>query len=363
MNLIKSFKIELFKYIYKRAEQIEKIKNLKEIKVLSIKFLKKYNYNVYFIPNGRVFTTSVHDTAYFYKNLILSDISYQYRYNKKSKIYNDKTIKNFVIKNGTPKILKKINGNVLSTLCGGAAKNNYWHWIFDILPKIFLIKKLNLIKKIDFFLIPAMKKKFQFETFKSLNIPKKKILNGEKFKHLECKNIIVTDHPIVSNNDPSKSMLNIPIWIIEYYKKNFLKKKYIDNKFPKKIFINRKFNYVSERKIENIDEVLKCVKKLGFKIINLSNFSFLEQIKLFLNAKFIVGLHDAGFANLIFSKYKTKVLEIKSKQNGDVIKNLALKCNLNYSTLHQKNIQSNLKFQSSKIVVDINKLNKKLKNF
>ena len=42
------------------------------------------------------------------------------------------------------KILRNINGSVFSLLSGGAAKNNYWHWIFDTLPKIAILEKLNI---------------------------------------------------------------------------------------------------------------------------------------------------------------------------------------------------------------------------
>ena len=56
-------------------------------------------------------------------------------------------------------------------------------------------------------------------------------------------------------------------------------------------------------------------------------------MKLFYNAKNIVGLHGAGFANLIFCKKNTKVLELKSKTTSKVIENLAKTNELNYEFL------------------------------
>jgi len=88
------------------------------------------------VPNGRLYSDTVHDTAIISKESLIQDASFQYRVKKNLRIVNGKIKDNTVIKHGTPKLLKNIKGSVFSLLCGGAAKNNYWHWIFDVLPKI-----------------------------------------------------------------------------------------------------------------------------------------------------------------------------------------------------------------------------------
>jgi capsular polysaccharide biosynthesis protein len=57
---------------------------------------------------------------------------------------------NSVLKKGTPRIKKKIMGSVLN-LAQGASSVNYFHWLFDILPKIFICSKNYNISKIDNF--------------------------------------------------------------------------------------------------------------------------------------------------------------------------------------------------------------------
>ena len=82
-------------------------------------------------------------------------------------------------------------------------------------------------------------------------------------------------------------------------------------KFNRKIFINREEDSVLEkRKIINNKEVENLLTEHGFKSLTLSNYDFKTQVELFKNAKFIVGLHGAGFANIIFSNPGTKVLEL-----------------------------------------------------
>ena len=49
-----------------------------------------------------------------------------------------------------------------------------------------------------------------------------------------------------------------------------------------------------------------------------------DQIRIFNNAKTIIGLHGAGFANISFCKPKTQVIELRSIGAGTIIKNIAL---------------------------------------
>ena len=51
-----------------------------------------------------------------------------------------------VLKIGTPRIMKRIKGRVFSLLSGGAAKTNYFHWLFEVLPRLEILRTLkNLI--------------------------------------------------------------------------------------------------------------------------------------------------------------------------------------------------------------------------
>ena len=46
------------------------------------------------------------------------------------------------------------------------------------------------------------------------------------------------------------------------------------------------------------------LKANDFEILVMSNFSFADQVKLFNNANFVIGLHGGGFANLVFCEQK-----------------------------------------------------------
>ena len=92
----------------------------------------------------------------------------------------------------------------------------------------------------------------------------------------------------------------------------------------------------------------------------MANLSFLEQVELFNQATSIVGLHGAGFANLVFSRPKTKVLELKSNTAGDIIKNLAIQNELIYEDISCEPKNINNRNQSGDIEINIDLLNEKL---
>ena len=60
---------------------------------------------------------------------------------------------------------------------------------------------------------------------------------------------------------------------------------------------------------------------------------FDEQVKMFQNAECVVGLHGGGFANIVFCKAQTQILELRSRNSGPVIENLAKKNDLNYNSI------------------------------
>ena len=99
--------------------------------------------------------------------------------------------------------------------------------------------------------------------------------------------------------------------------------------------------------------------------MKLHDIKFIDQVNLFYNAEIIVGLHGGGFANLAFCKPGTKIIELKSLTSGDVIKNLAKKNDLNYSSIEVKAKQIdkfNFPNQQGSIQIPINNLIKALGN-
>ena len=238
-----------------------------------------------------------------------------------------------------------------------------------MLPRFGLCSEKINLREIDFFLLPSLEKKFQNETLDCLNIPKHKRLSSEKFRHIKARELIVTDHPVVTTGNATHDSQNIPRWIIYWLKNNLINKNLItENKIKNKIYIDRnesKSNGIPQRMISNESEVKKYLLEKNFVAVNLGNMKFHEQVDLFYNAECIAGLHGSGFVNLAFCKPGTKVIEFRSYNAGPIIENFAKKNDLNYNSIiaESKEIYKlNHPSQQGSIKISINSLRKILEN-
>jgi len=336
--IFKEISYGIFKLLYGKIDKIES--NSKDLKIIYSKFETNLNYKIYIAENSRIYTDTINDTAIINNNKILEGPSFQIRNTKFAKINE-----NITFSKGTPRIKRNLKGTVFSLLTGGSGNFNYWHWIFDVLPRIKILENSYDIKSIDYFLLPNLSKNYQKETLDLLQIPDKKRLSSIEYRHIVANKIISTSHPYVIRNDPSNEIQNIPIWITSWLRNSFLKENnFKDDSFPKKIYIDRsdaKSNHREFRKILNENDIIKNLQSEGYKIIRLADLHFKAQIKTFFNADKIIGLHGAGFANLIFCKPNTKILEIKPSTDGKVIENLARKFNLNFNSLSKEPLKFN----------------------
>lgn len=363
-KIFKRISYSLFTLLYGK---IVKSINFDSDSRINTKIIKKNNnlvYKIYAITNGRLYTDRIQDTAILIDNFVINGPSFQYRKNVNSSIKL-----NIVFKKGTPRMLKKISGRVLSLLTGGAGNDNYWHWLYDVLPRLALCNEIIRLNDIDYFLVPSLKIKFQKETLSDLGISSKKFLTSEKYRHVKADELLVTDHPYALSSNPSKDIHNMPKWISQWLKEKFLKN-YNNNlnkkDLPKKIYIDRgdsTSNVANLRTIINEDEIKNFLEKNGFTSMRLSNLKFADQVRLFNEADYIVGLHGAAFANMAFCKPKTKVLELKNNTMADrVIESLATVNDLNFSSVICEQIGTNFSNQLGHIKVPLDILENKIKN-
>ena len=70
--------------------------------------------------------------------------------------------------------------------------------------------------------------------------------------------------------------------------------------------------------------------------MNLNKICFIDQVKIFNSAEIILGVHGAGFSNIIFCQKNTKIVEIRSVHTGKMYENLATNNKLNYDKIIYK---------------------------
>lgn len=358
-NLLKKIYKFVVKYIFyflygKISISKSSLINVKK-KYLRNKHIKKkdlYQYNVYTIKNGRICTDGIEQVAYISQNSLLKDIAYT---QIKGKLSSPK--KNFVLSKGTPYFQKKINGTVVSLAQGASGDKNYFHWLFDILPRLHIVLNYIELKKINYFYMPKLKK-FQIKTLTCLGFKNLKVLDSQKYKHIKAKEIIVPEHPWYHKGTIFAESSNIPKWIVYWLKDSFahLKK---EKKKDKKIFIDRSESEFKHCQFINNKEIKKILKKKGFKIVKTGQLDFISQINLFNNAKMVVGPHGAAFSNLVFCKKKTKVLEIKPFEQPNNYKIISKINKLKYNQINLPSLGDT--YDNGDMYIDPNKLLKKIK--
>ena len=338
-----------FKIVYGKINYFQKKNGC--LKVYKVKKNKR-KYKIFEVENCRIYTDTVNDTAFINNNRIINQVSFQLRNLVNSNIKNNR-----VLKHGTPKFLKTLDSPLLCILTGGAGNNNYWHWMYDVLPRIGIVESKFDLKKFKFFFVPNKEFLYQIDTLKILGILKKSI-SSKKFKHIYSDKIIATNHPWQYSKSAHKDIGVVPKWISLWIRNKFLKFK-SKKKFYSKIYIDRsdsKFNLNNKRIILNENEIREILLKKKFKIIRLTDYSFKDQIAIFNNAKIIVGNHGAGFANLVFCKKNTKIIEFIDKNTSKPIKKISKDLSLNYFSVLGKRVNSDTGDQNNNLYISTKKL-------
>ena len=296
-----------------------------EKKIIKNKVFNNKKYFTYKIKKGRIYTDYVQNVASISKNILHGPSSFQYA--------NDKIISpkyNSVLENGTPRIKKKYRGRVLS-LIQGASGENYFHWLMDILPRIKICTENYPLNKIDFFYTPNPSLA-QMESLNLLGINKKKIINSKFIRHITAEETVFTTHPWYEKGKFNDQSNKLSLWSVLWLKSTFLKFKK-EFKIIKKIFLDRSDNKYP--RLNNYKQIKKKLEKQNFQFIELNKLSFVKQIYLFWNAKYIIGPHGAAFTNLIFCKPRTKVIEFKPYNHpGKYYERISKINKLNYKSIY-----------------------------
>ena len=127
-----------------------------------------------------------------------------------------------------------------------------------------------------------------------------KLFSLEKFDQL------ILPSPILENNAhfPNIELMNT---LIKKLKINFFNKTKI-KPLGKKIYVSR--SDASRRKVLNESELIKYLKKRGFKIVVPGEYSVADQSRLFEEAEIIIGPHGLGLVNMLFANNLKTVIEL-----------------------------------------------------
>ena len=282
--------------------------NLSVHEIDSLEIDKKFfdvKKKVYEIDDAKIYTDLVENVAIIKDKVLIKEMSLQQVDGElKHAQYNK------VLSEGTPRFLKKINGTVVS-LVQGVSGINYFHFLFDIITRLRLISHCIDLEKVDYFFLQG-NAKWQVNVLKIFDIPESKLIDCNKYRHIQANKIFAVDHPWYKSGYFQYEVKNIPEWIIYFLRNKFINtSKKIE--CSKKIFIDRSDSKFDHCKLINNDEIKNFLIEKGFESYEISKLDFFEQVHLFKNAEIIISPHGAALTNIIFSNSNLRLIEIIPK--------------------------------------------------
>ena len=330
-KFLKKIYIIILKNIFNLINGKFSVSNQEKKFIIDEKKFRKKKYKIFQIKDGKIYLDSSEE-KYFYikKNSIF----------KKLSIDTKKLDKNTnILKFGITKLLKKKNLNVVSIISGRDAKNNYYHWLIDVLPRLLILEEKIQKNNIKNILVPNYQKKYQLDSlkcfFKKNNM---NFINLSQNKYLKFKSIIFSSNDIGFDFYNLHLLKKLKKRVFDYMRENRISSKHNFSR----IYINRlDANLKKNRYLINENELISELKKKGFRSITLSDYSFFDQALIFYNAKLIIGLHGAGLANILFAKKKTKIIELTNSNWPNIYDKLSKCLGLNYRKVLCNNVKKN----------------------
>lgn len=198
--------------------------------------------------------------------------------------------------------IERISG-ACSVFRSTSASVNYYHTLIDNIPRFFLLNQpgyenigeIKLLMSSE----PTNVEKFFIDKLLPKNF-KITVLNSKKL--YLCENLIFPTFLTQLENGA------LPKQYLEFLQEKVAPKR-PRNKINR-IFISRpKESNLIGRFILNEGELLNVLEKYGFKRYTLESMSLENQIELFYDAEYVIGVHGAGLANLVYSD-QIKLIEL-----------------------------------------------------
>ncbi|WP_276354290.1 glycosyltransferase family 61 protein [Cohnella caldifontis] len=228
---------------------------------------------------------------------LLADVSWDYRHGIGRVLGWDHN----VFHEWIPYPLTRVEGT--AALLTHVWSGNYFHWMFDVLPRIDLLRSSGV--PIDRYIIQRNEQQIQEDTLNLLGIPKEQRIEiGHDF-HAQVDTLVVPSFVKSDIEHPSE----YPRWAADFLRYEFL---YTRDVQPspefERIYVSRANAW--QRRLLNEEQIQGMLWERGFRTVRLEELPFEEQVRIFASAKVVAAPHGAGLTNLVFCTPGTKVIEM-----------------------------------------------------
>jgi capsular polysaccharide biosynthesis protein len=225
---------------------------------------------------------------------------------------------------------KKVRINCVLLVSASSSNFNYYHFLFDFLPKLLHYK--DKFDDIDAIVINGPRPSWQLRILSLLEVNKKIVVMNNLYSIVSKKIYAPSYLSLISH--PNRLVVDTISQLKHLKDSSGL------SKGLKFLYVSRQAQ--SSRRILNHQEFNSLLKPYGFEEIRAEEYSFQQQIFLFSNAEIVIGPHGAGLANIVFCQKNTKIIEIKPINfYNDTFENITRILGLEYYSFTSSSIKLN----------------------
>ncbi|UOM34110.1 DUF563 domain-containing protein [Acuticoccus sp. I52.16.1] len=176
----------------------------------------------------------------------------------------------------------------------------YSHWIFDALPKLLALRRHMDLDAVDNFLFTSLRNPFHAETLALLGI------DPARCHTREHHGAVVDVERVLWVPRQRRAGLARP----ELYDavRDLFRPETLDPATPRRVYVSR--GRASRRRLVNEEELLPIIAARGYTVVNFEDYGIAGAAGLLHQAEHIIGLHGAGFANIVFAPHSCRVTEL-----------------------------------------------------
>ena len=244
---------------------------------------------------------------------------------------------------------------------------NYYHWLFEIMPKLIQINKIiqqsNELKEKKYTLVVNEKLPPQIiESIKLVVQFNYKVKHLANFESLLCTKLIYcTPFWCCLGNKVTKGKSK-PLYFMDKKSTELVREKfYVKKESFRKVYFTRQS--ATRRKIINEKELKNFLTTNNFEVYDPSKLSFIEQINLLSETKVFISPEGATISNMIFMQPSTTVFSLCIKSpnsNPYVFKQIADVAQVNFYQILSENQSENV---STDFEINLDFLKKTFKQF
>jgi len=218
----------------------------------------------------------------------------------------------------SPTVGMSFSGVMCSLVDSRDFHNNYFHWFFDILPRVLASRNYESLCGLPVtYLVPERLSEWQAASLHAIGVTRERMLSRD----LLCGNNLAVESLVSASSHRFVAAKGLPYDVISPADLLELRELTLDVfqfagqvRTRRRLFINR--TTAQSRRAILTGEVSSYLEKLNFQQIDLDGLTLLDQISLFQSSEIIIAVHGSALTNVMFSQPGTNVVEIFSSDHG-----------------------------------------------